>query len=305
VEETGGRVPSRLDMFEALIVALVLELADVPRWWRGYLVSRLIPPQLHPVSLFYRAVSPLARGGGLARGLLIAATAPLGALAAWGLAHVVAGLPTPFSYLVEGYLLKLTFSITHILYPCARYVDTPEMRRVAQQFVRRDLKEAGPGHVNSACLESAAESLADSFVSPLFWYLLLGLPGAWLQRLANTLDGLVGFREKGALGALSAYLDTALNYIPARISAFLILAAGGFRRLWVVKHRGRVPSVNAGWPIVALAAALGVRLEKAGHYSVGVGELPDAPAVRKGLRIIAAAAAAWTLLVFMLTALRP
>ncbi len=290
---------------EVLLFAFVLELADRPKWWRGYLVSRLIPPPLHPVSLFYRAVAPLARGGGLARGVAIAATAPLGAVAVWAVEQQIASLPAPFNFLLAGYMLKLAFSITHILYPCWSYVGRPEMRLVAQQFVRRDLKETGLGHVNSACLESAAESLVDSFISPLFWYLLLGLPGAWLQRFANTLDGLVGFREKGILGTPSAYLDTALNYIPARIAAFLILAAGGFRRLSAIQHRRYVPSINAGWPIAALAAALGVRLEKAGHYSVGVGELPDTSAVRKGLCILAVAAAAWAFVVLTLTALRP
>jgi len=222
-------------------------------------VSRLIPPQIHPVSLFYRAVSPLARGGGLARGVAVAATAPLGALAVWSLAQAIAAVPPPLSYLAEGYLLKLTFSITHILYPCMLHVGTLAMRQVAQQFVRRDLSNADPRRVNSACLE-AAESLVDSFVSPLFWYLLLGLPGAWLQRFVNTLDGLVGFREKGALGAPSAYMDTILNYVPARAAALLILAAGGFKRLSIFQHRRRVPSVNAGWPIAALAAVTLVAL---------------------------------------------
>jgi adenosylcobinamide-phosphate synthase len=93
-------------VFEALLVALALELLDWPRWWRGYLVSRLIPPQIHPVSLFYRAVSPLAHGGGLARGVAVAATAPLGALAVWGLTQAIAAVPPPLSYLLEGYLLK-------------------------------------------------------------------------------------------------------------------------------------------------------------------------------------------------------
>jgi len=67
--------------------------------------------------------------------------------------------------------------------------------------IRQNLPQAGEDHANSACLEGAAESLADSFISPLLWYLLLGLPGAWLQRLVNTLEGLVAFRKKGRLDA--------------------------------------------------------------------------------------------------------
>jgi adenosylcobinamide-phosphate synthase len=280
-------------VWEPLVVALLLELADRPRWWRGYLVTCLIPPRLHPVSLFYRAVAPLASQGGLARGLLIALTAPAGALLFWLAEIALRGLH-PVAYAIAGgYLLKLSFSIVHIIYPCMKYAGAPAMRRAAQQFVRRDLSGAGEGLVNSACLESAAESLVDSFISPLFWYLLLGLPGAWLQRLANTLDGMVGFRERGVLGAPSAYLDTALNYVPARVAGLLIFALGGFRRRHVLRHRRRVASRNAGWPIAALAAALGVRLEKAGHYSMGEGGLPSAYDVRRGLRAIALGAALW------------
>ncbi|MGC9131340.1 MAG: CobD/CbiB family cobalamin biosynthesis protein [Pyrobaculum sp.] len=288
-------------MIEPLLVALLLEILDVPRWWRGHLVSRLIPPQIHPVSLYYRLVAPLARDGGLRRGVLIASTAPAVAAAVavfmWLVNKHIGGLA---AVLIEGYMLKLTFSITHIIYPCLWRLSKPDFPRVVQEFVRRDLSNASRGHVNSACIETAAESLVDSFISPLFWYAILGLPGAWLQRLVNTLDGLVGFPERGRLGAPSAYLDTAMNYIPARVAALLILAVGGFRNAQWLSQRRAVPSINAGWPIAAMAAALGVRLEKPGAYSLGGGSLPDEGAVRRGLATTALAAAAWSAVIMLI-----
>ncbi|ACB39234.1 CobD/CbiB family cobalamin biosynthesis protein [Pyrobaculum neutrophilum] len=277
----------------ALAFALALEALDVPAWWRGYLVTRLIHPALHPVSLVYRAASPLAKPGGVGRGLaVLAAGLAVGLapalLAHWAKPHL--GLLGP---LVEGYLLKLSFGVAHIVYPCGRDAD---LRRVAQQFVRRDLSSASGGHVRSACLEAAAESLVDSYVSPLMWYILLGLPGAWLQRAVNTLDGLVGFPRFGKAGAPAAYLDTALNYIPARLAALCILAVSNGWRPPLLAHRRRMASRNAGWPIAALASALGVVLEKPGSYSVGEGGLPTPLDVARGLSAVARAAAAFVLL---------
>lgn len=274
-----------------LALALLLELIDVPAEWRGYLVTRLIPPQIHPVSLIYRGAAKIARRGRLGRNLVALAlfVGIPGALAYSAERLLVGGL---LPALAEAYLLKLAFSEAHILYPCrSAYRGGADPRRIVGQFVRRDLSAASPGHVASACLEAAAESLADSFISPIFWYALFGLPGAWIQRAANTLDGLMGFKEWGRSGAPAAYLDTTLNYLPARISAAFIYAAAllSGRRPGRLEAGG-VESINARWPISAAAAALGVRLEKPGAYSVGSGELPDEGVVLQGLRMLALAA---------------
>lgn len=277
----------------ALALALALETLDVPAKWRGYLVTRLIHPVLHPVAIIYKAASPLARPGGYTRGLAVLAVglavglAPA-LLAVWAKPHL--GI---LGSLLEGYLLKLAFGVAHIIYPCSR---SNNLRWVAQQFVRRDLSTASDGHVRSACLEAAAESLVDSYISPLMWYTFLGLPGAWLQRAVNTLDGLVGFPYFGRAGAPAAYLDTALNYIPARLAALCIIAVAGWWSPEVLSHRRRVVSRNAGWPIAALASALGVVLEKSGSYAVGVGGLPTLFDVARGLSIISKAAAVFILL---------
>ncbi|MFB6490961.1 MAG: CobD/CbiB family cobalamin biosynthesis protein [Thermoproteus sp. AZ2] len=277
-----------------LAIALLLELIDVPRLWRGHLVSRLVPPQIHPVALIYRGAAKIARRGSLARNiaaLLAFAAGP--ALAVYyaerALGHGI------IAAAAEAYLLKLAFSESQILYPCRSAFRRGPAKPVVQEFVRRDLSNASPGHIASACLETAAESLADSFISPLFWYAVLGLPGAWLQRAVNTLDGLMGFKEWGRSGAPAAYLDTALNYIPARLAALFIYAASAALGIRPRPRRpGEMESINARWPISALAYSLGVRLEKPGSYSIGSGELPTTGDALRGLKVLAAAAALYS-----------
>ncbi|MEL9991654.1 MAG: cobalamin biosynthesis protein [Thermoproteus sp.] len=281
-----------------LAIALLFEAIDVPRRWRGYLVSRLAPPQAHPASLIYKAAARLAVRGRVLRNTAVVLLLTVStALVFWAVqAYLGSGL---WQAVVEAYLLKLTFSETHILYPCLWEYRRDECpREVVQQFVRRDLSSASCPHVASACLESAAESFVDSFVSPLFWYALLGLPGAWIQRAANMLDGLMGFKEWGRSGTAAARLDTALNWAPARIAAVFILASaylvGSRPNLRALKDRHLVESINARWPISAIAAAVHVKLEKPGSYSVGSGDLPCREDVRKGLAVLAVAMALYS-----------
>ncbi|WP_231818751.1 CobD/CbiB family cobalamin biosynthesis protein [Thermoproteus tenax] len=253
-------------------------------------MSRLIPPSAHPVALIYKAASRLVkRGATLRNALLVALFVLAPSLALYMLQSAIgSGL---WQTVAEAYLLKLAFSESHILYPCwSAYSRDSCPRGVVQQFVRRDLATASCPHVASACIETAAESFVDSFVSPLFWYILLGLPGAWAQRIANTLDGLIGFRDWGKSGAPAAYLDTALNWIPARLSAGVILASAlllGLRPDLSPLRGNRMESKNARWPISAVAGALAVRLEKPGIYAVGRGPLPDVESVRRALKLLA------------------
>lgn len=253
------------------------------------------------MSLVYKIASRLvARGSTTRNAVVVAFLASAVPALLWALqANLGHGV---WQILLEAYLLKLAFSETHILYPCtSAYKSGDCPREVVGQFVRRDLWAVGCGHVASACLETAAESFADSFISPLFWYALLGLPGAWAQRIVNTLDGLIGFKEWGKSGAPAAYLDTALNWIPARIAALFILLAA-----YLLGHRPdlgalgdrSIESPNARWPISAMAASLGVKLEKPGFYSVGSGELPDRSHVLEGLRLIAVALVLYSVCLF-------
>ena len=138
-------------------------------------------------------------------------------------------------------------------------------------LVSRDTENLSPSEINKAAVETYAENLSDGVIAPLFWLLIFGLPGAFVYKAVNTLDSMVGYRtpryEK--FGKISARLDDLLNYIPARITALLILLLSP--KLYrsptrypplstLLRQASRHDSPNAGYPITAMALALGIRL---------------------------------------------
>lgn len=144
-------------------------------------------------------------------------------------------------------------------------------------LVSRDTSQLPVPLLVSATAESVSESLCDSVVSPLFYFLLFGVPGAMAFRVVSTFDSMVGYHGKYEyFGKFPAKLDDILNYIPARISALLIvigarLSGMSSRKAWKIARRdsGQTESPNAGWPMAAAAGALQVTLEKTGHYRLG------------------------------------
>ncbi|WP_338248707.1 CobD/CbiB family cobalamin biosynthesis protein [Pyrodictium abyssi] len=220
--------------------------------------------------------------------------------------------------LAAAWVLKVSFSLRLLLETvwraagCMERGDTVCARVLVQGLVRRDVHRLGPGHVASAAVESLAESLVDGYTSPLLYTALLGPLGALLQRLANTLDGALGFKTPDYLeaGWASAWADTLLNYIPARATAALTALAapiaGGSParalRVWR-RYGGATESRNAGHPMSAVAGALGVRLEKPGSYVLGEGPLPGPGDMKRGVAVAATVAAAWLALVAAFLAL--
>ena len=144
------------------------------------------------------------------------------------------------------------------------------------RLVSRDVSALSAHQVRESAIESLAENLSDSVVAPLFWFVLLGLPGAVLFRFANTADAMWGYpgvrggRDWAWAGKWAARADDVLAWVPARITAALIaLPAGhtaGPGRLWV--EAARTPSPNGGWPMAAMALALRVQLRKPGIYTL-------------------------------------
>ena len=144
------------------------------------------------------------------------------------------------------------------------------------RLVSRDVSALSAHQVRESAIESLAENLNDSVVAPLFWFVLLGLPGAVLFRFANTADAMWGYpgvrggRDWQWAGKWAARADDVLGWLPARITAALIaLPAGhtaGPGRLWV--EAARTPSPNGGWPMAAMALALRVQLRKPGIYTL-------------------------------------
>lgn len=138
-----------------------------------------------------------------------------------------------------------------------------EGRKQVARIVGRDTSALSAQEVRTAALETLAENLSDGVVAPLFWYLLLGVPGMMAYKMVNTLDSMIGYKNRryALFGRWAARIDDAANYIPARLTALLmLLLTGKLRSLAFVWKEGRNHlSPNSGCPEAALAAILNCR----------------------------------------------
>lgn len=136
-------------------------------------------------------------------------------------------------------------------------------RRQVARIVGRDTQALSAQEVRTAALETLAENLSDGVIAPLFWYLLLGVPGMMMYKMINTLDSMVGYRNERyrRFGCFAARLDDVVNYIPARLTALLMVGVSGHPALWrFVRRYGREhASPNSGYPEAALAGILDCR----------------------------------------------
>lgn len=138
-----------------------------------------------------------------------------------------------------------------------------EGRTQVSRIVGRDTSELSAQEVRTAALETLAENLSDGVIAPLFWYLLLGVPGMLAYKMVNTLDSMIGYRNERYLlfGRVAARLDDVANYLPARLTACLMVGMSGqwslFRFVW--KQGGQHASPNSGYPEAALAGILNCR----------------------------------------------
>ncbi|MCP8320373.1 MAG: cobalamin biosynthesis protein [archaeon] len=181
-------------------------------------------------------------------------------------------------------LLKTTFSIN-----CMNKLSRPigkaikegkieDAKNMLRRIVRRDPTKFDDQKIISATVECVAESTVDGITSPLFYYSVLGLPLAIAYRAINTLDSMVGYKDKEHvnMGWFSARMDSLANYIPARITSILMVLSAwllheDWRRSWEILKRDRkkTESPNAGWTMSAIAGAFNAQLEKPGFYILG------------------------------------
>lgn len=138
-----------------------------------------------------------------------------------------------------------------------------EGRLQVARIVGRDTANLSDREVRTAALETLAENLSDGVIAPLFWYTLLGLPGMMAYKMVNTLDSMIGYRSDRYkdFGCMAAKIDDVANFIPAHLTALLMVAASGRFSLWrfVMKYGPRHASPNSGWPEAALAGILDCR----------------------------------------------
>jgi adenosylcobinamide-phosphate synthase len=209
----------------------------------------------------------------------------------------------PSSFILHPFLLKPVFAYRNLrraVLSVARTLERgslPEARRLLSwHLVSRDTRELSQSEVAGAAIESLAENLTDSLTAPLLAYAIGGLPAAWAYRFINTADAMWGYYtpEFEQLGKFPARLDDALNWLPARLTGWLLVLAAGLTgqdsrsaaRTMLAQHR-RTPSPNAGWTMSAIAGALGVTLDKRGIYRLegGQGRL-DPATIRRAMRVV-------------------
>lgn len=158
-------------------------------------------------------------------------------------------------------------------------------------LVSRDVAALTEAQVRESAIESLAENLNDSVVAPIFWFLLLGLPGAAVYRFANTADAMWGYRgvRNGQVwewgGKWAAWADDVLSWVPARITALLLAVVSGGVSVRVLRQEARrTPSPNSGWPMAAMALGLGVCLHKPDVYALNAsGRSPQAADTRRAI----------------------
>jgi len=214
--------------------------------------------------------------------------------------------------LVSGYLLKNTFSLKGLWLAvngvkkelAGNNISAAKLK--AQALVSRDVNSLDRQQLISASIESCAENLCDSFIAPLLYYAIFGLPGAICYRIINTFDAMIGYHGQWEYtGKFAARLDDVLNFIPARLSGLFILLAsalckantGGGWHTMLAQH-SFTESPNAGWTMCAMAGALNITLEKKGNYTLGSTDTElSLAAISQSQTIFLTAAAIWALIV--------
>lgn len=160
-------------------------------------------------------------------------------------------------------------------------------RKRLSWIVGRDTAQLSPRQIRIAVLESMSENLSDGVVAPLCFYAVLGLPGMMLYKMINTLDSMIGYKNEQYryFGRFAARLDDMANYIPARLTALLMVLLYGSSRAWhfVIKYGSAHASPNSGYPEAALAGILDCRFGGPNTYH---GVLVDKPYIGENERDI-------------------
>lgn len=272
--------------------ALTLALAAPLAWG---IDARFCEPRdaWHPVAWIGRVFAPVGRR---LRGLSPAPALVGGAVAwlagagligwlAWAAQSALAGAPPWLAVPLLAVLLKPTFA-WRMLRDEAAAVEAAlgdgveAARSRLARLVSRDVRALDADLTRETTIETVAENLNDSLVAPLFWYALFGLPGAAVYRFANTLDAMWGYRGAWEwAGEWSARADDVLSWIPARLTALLLMPT-----LRLFEQARQTPSPNGGWPMGAMALRLRVRLRKPGVYALNAdAPSPHAEHVRRAL----------------------
>jgi len=238
----------------------------------GWIGSRMAPPAVDAEARDL----PLFLAGALAWGVGATVTGVLALALQESAAH---WLPAWALALVLGFALKPLFAWRMLrsevrAVEAALAVSLDAGRAQLARLVSRDVSVLSAREVRESAIESLAENLNDSLVAPVFWFVLLGLPGAAVYRFANTADAMWGYRgERNGrdwtwFGKWAARADDVLSWLPARLTVLLLTLAAWRWPAGIAREARRTPSPNSGWPMAAMAILLGVRLAKPDVYAL-------------------------------------
>ena len=184
-------------------------------------------------------------------------------------------------------LFKMTIAIKGMEKHALAVLDSVQKNNLDQartnlsMIVKRNTKNLDKNHILSGTLESLSENIVDGITGPMFYFAIFGLPGAFVYRIINTVDSMVGYKTQmfKNLGWFGANCDNILNYIPSRLTGLTIvfgsmLLGHDWKNCYEIFKRDgkKTDSPNAGYPMAAFAGALGTKFEKLEHYSLGTGE---------------------------------
>ena len=280
------------------------------------------PNVIHPVAWMGKVVSFLEKGGNALHprfqffyGLgMVILTVGLFTVPVYYLLIYLKGFNLSAHIIIAAVLLKSSFSLKGLgqaalaIKRLLAENKIDEARFQLRALVSRDTRELPKPLLVSATVESVAEGICDSIVAPLFYFLLFGVPGAVGYRVVNTMDAMIGYHGRYEyLGKFASWLDDILNFIPARITALILVLAAFLsrrngRNAWQValKEHARTESPNAGWPMAAVAGALDVQLEKVGHYRLGEENALLVPeTIDASIKLLYMGALVWVLICFL------
>jgi len=279
-------------IFESILIigfAIILDLVVGdprnkyhPTAWIGNFIGSLVP-------LFKNENAHLEKFGGIL--IVIISTTAVGVLLIvlnLKLDSIIGNelLTIIITIIVGTILLKTTIAIRGMEKHALAVVealendDIDEARANLAMITKRKTKDLDKNHVLSGVLESISENTVDGVIGPLFYFALFGLPGAFVYRVINTIDSMIGYKTTmfRNLGWFGANCDNVLNYLPSRITGLvMVLASMLLGNDWkqsyeiLKKDSCKTSSPNAGYPMAALAGALDTKFQKVDHYSIGTG----------------------------------
>ena len=254
-----------------------------PTAWIGMLIAKFTPIAKNQNPIYEKI-------GGV---LIILIISSIVALLLLSLDVVISLISTDYvsmitSVIIGALLLKTTIAIRGMEKHAISVLESLEnndldmARNYLSMIVKRNTTNLDKNHVISGVLESISENTVDGITGPMFYYAFFGLPGAFIYRIINTADSMIGYKNDifKNIGWFTATCDTILNYIPSRLTGLLmIFSAAILQNNWrhsykvMIRDGKKTESPNAGYPMAALAGALETKFVKINHYKLGDGEI--------------------------------